>query len=138
MEFIFNHEKLRLDEIIKRISIRNHFTPLKPLTNSGSVSPKCKKNMTLKEIKNFSPLPHIVKRYEHDHSSSIPQSKSFNGKNAQSLCEKKKISDNKTRDYFKKDCYPKCKYLRKNYKFQNEKKNSLFVTYIPTPSYAND
>ena len=31
MDYIFEHEKLRADELMKRVSAKNNFTPLKPL-----------------------------------------------------------------------------------------------------------
>lgn len=31
MEFIFEHEQLRIDEIVRKINVKNSFTPLKPL-----------------------------------------------------------------------------------------------------------
>ena len=35
MEYIFEHEKLRIDEIMRRVSVKNSFTPLKPLRSSN-------------------------------------------------------------------------------------------------------
>ncbi|OMJ90501.1 hypothetical protein SteCoe_7088 [Stentor coeruleus] len=35
MEYIFEHEKLRIDEIMRRVSVKNNFTPLKPLRSSN-------------------------------------------------------------------------------------------------------
>ena len=35
MDYIFEHEKLRMDEIMKRVSAKNNFTPLKPLRSSN-------------------------------------------------------------------------------------------------------
>lgn len=35
MEYIFEHEKLRINEIMRRVSVKNSFTPLKPLRSSN-------------------------------------------------------------------------------------------------------
>ncbi|OMJ71444.1 hypothetical protein SteCoe_30352 [Stentor coeruleus] len=41
MEYIFNHERLRFDELVSKISTKKHFSPLKPLkTSRFSMSPK--------------------------------------------------------------------------------------------------
>jgi hypothetical protein len=42
MNFIFEHEKLRLDEIVRKINTKNNFTPLKPLRSSNLATRNCR------------------------------------------------------------------------------------------------
>ncbi|OMJ91107.1 hypothetical protein SteCoe_6365 [Stentor coeruleus] len=59
MDYIFDHEKLRIDEIMQRVCDKNNFTPSKPLRNSNlnfrrsSIDSYSKAQMNLSNISNF-------------------------------------------------------------------------------------
>ena len=63
MNFIFNHENLRLDEIMKKISSRNNFSPQKPLKNYVNLRTvkTTKKKLNLRNNKSIHNSPKFSK-----------------------------------------------------------------------------
>ncbi|OMJ72177.1 hypothetical protein SteCoe_29444 [Stentor coeruleus] len=53
MEFIFEHDKLRMDEITRRINAKNNFTPLKPLRSTKFFTQQGKTNSQTKGNKHI-------------------------------------------------------------------------------------
>ncbi|OMJ67627.1 hypothetical protein SteCoe_35162 [Stentor coeruleus] len=53
MEFIFEHDKLRMDEITRRVHAKNSFTPLKPLRSTKFLTQQGKTNSQIKGNKDM-------------------------------------------------------------------------------------
>lgn len=53
MEFIFEHDKLRMDEITRRVNAKNNFTPLKPLRSTKFFTQQGKTNSQTKGNKHM-------------------------------------------------------------------------------------
>lgn len=138
MEFIFEHEQLRIDEILRRINGKNSFTPLKPLRsmnltmrrNSISNDEKGKNYLDSNKkckIKSISPV--LGKGFD-------------SGWKQRTFIEFTKLKTPRV-DQVQADRANKAKVLpdigkRKHYVDKGYKKNSQnFIAYIPTVSFMN-
>ncbi|OMJ94452.1 hypothetical protein SteCoe_2353 [Stentor coeruleus] len=165
MAYIFGHEKLRNDEIMRRVSAKNNFTPLKPLRSSNLNLRK--NNITyIKNKKNTLSLS-ITNRqrlYSESQSKSplSPQFLSHSGHKSY----KKAFSDEFSKYHllkatvpiFENPIKPLCQdkeinkalpvinkaiglnnQKTKDIKNENTRKNSQsLIAYVPTVAYVND
>lgn len=163
MEYIFDHEKLRIDEIMQRVCDKNNFTPLKPLRNSNvnfrrsSIDSYSKAQMNLSNISNFkqtgfrsetqstSPLfiqsfQNSTHRYYKDNQFSkqkiLPQVLPALEKSIKLIRMEKEISK-----MFPIIHRPLNLVERRTRAMKNDdlrKKSQSLIAYIPTVSYIND
>ena len=124
MQYIFNHEKLRLDEIMRKVSTRNHFSPLKPLKTLSSAIPNTKSAKTKKlkksKISNTYKIPPINEEY----SSVFPLLSKWYYEEIPEINSKKKNSDAKKFGvHYSIQASPLSKEKRIRY-FSSEKRNN--------------
>lgn len=165
MAYIFGHEKLRNDEIMRRVSAKNNFTPLKPLRSSNfnlrqnSITySKNKKNTLSLSIANRP-------RLHSDSQSTCPLSPQFHS-HSDRKSYKKAFSHEFSKYHllkaiipiFENPIKPTCQdkepnkalpainkgvclnnQKTKDVKIENTRKNSQsLIAYVPTVAYVND
>lgn len=157
MNYIFHHEQLRLDEIMKKISAKSNFSPLKPLKSYRNYHQYSKRHIsvhgpssiqnspkTLKAEKFFPLLPKL------SNNSSLEDSRLSNSnQDIMNYLETKK----KHREYLdacnNRDLSVKLERLpdilkNKNYSLDSKrglklsKKKKLIITHIPSVSYFQE
>lgn len=161
MEYIFEHEQLRIDEIMKRVSAKNNFTPLKPLKRTNlnlrrnTIEPKPKPvNKTprsvisrVKEESLLSPLTSSIfyipkQRPKHESADMIIYNNTDCSMRAFSNCVKplqsEKNESNSMLPVINRGLPAPESKLLKN-RNENLRKNSQsLIAYIPSVSFITD
>ncbi|OMJ91817.1 hypothetical protein SteCoe_5606 [Stentor coeruleus] len=163
MDYIFDHEKLRINEIMQRVCDKNNFKPLKPLRNSNlnfrrsSIDSYSKAQMNLSNISNFkqtgfhletqstSPLfiqssqsstHRYYKNNQFFNQKILPQVSPVLEKSIKQIRIEKEISK-----MFPIIRRPLNLIERRTRAMKNDdlrKKSQSLIAYIPTVSYVND
>lgn len=158
MDYIFNHERIRFDELISKISTKKHFSPLKPLkTSRFSMSPKISipktktKNCTkiyanTPSTEDFSSIFPLLPRGGNKSYTNSPLNKHFD--RVIDFKDTQSHHFEKVYNYFRLDKSIDLKALpriRKNNiqnlelersKIKKKDKDQKLITYIPTVKYA--
>lgn len=138
MEFIFEHEQLRIDEILRRINGKNSFTPLKPLR---SMNLTMRRNSISSDEKGKNCLD-SNKKYKIKSISPVLGKGFDSGWKQRTFIEFTKLKTPKV-ESVQGDGGNKAKVLpdigkRKKFVDRGFKKNSQnFIAYIPTVSFLN-
>lgn len=157
MNYIFHHEQLRLDEIMKKISAKSNFFPLKPLKSYRNYHQSSKRQISVHGTNSIQNSPKIQKAEKFfplipklSNNSSFEDSRLSNSnQDIVNYLENKK----KKREYLEacnnRDLSVKVERLpdilkNKNYSLDSKrglklkKKKKLIITHIPSVSYFQE
>jgi hypothetical protein len=162
MDFIFEHEQLRIDEIARKINVKNSFTPLKPLKSfqlnrrrntiqhdsKDLKSPKAEissySSKRKEMFRSISPVLHKFMEIDWKQKSLI-DFKVLPYANAEKS-EKNEKNENELKPVFKSSLKQVLPEIRKNkashfkeFGKKDLKKHSRnFIAFIPTVAYLNN